>query len=247
VALECHADHTTETFLDVFERHAKRLPVAEPIHYVMDNLSSHRSYPFCRLVAQLSGVPCPSEKELNTQLKRMQWLQRDDKRIVIHFTPFHGSWLNLVEIWFGIMGRKVLTESFGSPDDLKTALETFADIWDRLLAHPFRWTYDGKGLHEKAVKRFAQLLLSPATQISIRTLTKLLNLMTNLLEDYFSNVSAETWRQLAQSLCAQYDAIETLIHKEPGPLRKKKAETALENLVLAFQKHCFHLEEIPAA
>jgi transposase len=247
VALECHADHTTETFLDVFERHAKRLPMTETIHYVMDNLSSHRSYPFCRLVAQLSGISCPSGKELNTQFKRMQWLQRDDKRIVIHFTPFHGSWLNLVEIWFGIMGSKVLTESFGSPEDLKVALESFADLWNRLLAHPFRWTYDGKALHDKAVKRFAQMLLSSPTQIDIRTLTKLLKLMTNMLEDYFSEVTAETWRLFTRSFASQYEDIETVIRQEPGPLRKKNAETALENLVLTFQKLGFLLDKDIAA
>jgi len=247
VALECHADHTTETFLDVFERHAKRRPLVEPIHYVMDNLSSHRSYSFCRLVAQLSGISCPSEKELNTQFKRMQWLQSDHKRIVIHFTPFHGSWLNLVEIWFGIMGRKVLTESFGSPDDLKAALETFADIWNSLLAHPFRWTYDGKGLHDKAVKRFAQMLLCSPTQISIRTLTKLLKLMTNMLDEYFSEVSAETWRFLTQSFASQSEAIKTVIRQEPGPIRKKNAETALEIFVLAFHKHGFLRDEDIAA
>jgi transposase len=247
VALECHADHTTETFLDVFERHAKRLPVTKPIHYVMDNLSSHRSYPFCRLVAQLSGVPCPSEKELNTQFKRMQWLQNDDKRIVIHFTPFHGSWLNLVEIWFGIMGRRVLTESFGSPDDLKAALESFADIWNRLLAHPFRWSYDGKGLHDKAVKRFVQMLLCSPKQISIRTLTKLLKLMTNILADYFAEVSAETWQFLSQSFASQYKAIEYHILQESGPLRQKNAETALKNFVLALKEHGFLLVEGIAA
>ena len=221
--------------------------MAEPIHYVMDNLSSHRSYPFCRLVAELSGISCPSEKELNTQFKRMQWLQRDDRRIVIHFTPFHGSWLNLVEIWFGIMGRKVLSESFGSPEDLKVALESFADIWNRLLAHPFRWTYDGKGLHDKAVKRFARMLLSPPTQIDTRTLTKLLKLMTNMLEDYFSEVTTETWRFFTQSFASQYEAIETVIRQEPGPLRKKNAETALEKLVLTFQKHGFLLDKDIAA
>jgi transposase len=239
VALECHADHTTDTFLDVFEHHVKQLPMTEPIHYVMDNLSSHRSYPFCRLVAELSGVPCPSEKELNTQFKRMQWLQNDDKRIVIHFTPFHGSWLNLVEIWFGIMGRRVLTESFGSPDDLKAALESFADIWNSLLAHPFRWSYDGKGLHDKAVKRFAQMLLCSPTQISIRTLTKLLKLMTNILDDYFSEVSAETWRFLTQSFASQDEAIEDHILQESGPLRQKNAEAALKNFVLALKEHGF--------
>jgi len=247
VDVECHADHRTETFIDVFERHARRLPASEPVHYVMDNLSSHRSYLFCRLVARLSGIRCPSEKELNTQVKRMQWLQKDDKRIAIHFTPFHGSWLNWVEIWFGIMGRKVLTESFGSPDDLKAALLAFADSWNLLLAHPFRWTYDGKGLHEKAVKRFAKMLSnSPVTNINLKSLTKLLILMTNLLNDYFSQVTTETWNHLFQSFCSQSEFIADVIRQEPGPVRKKKAELAVENLLAALQKHDFHIENLAA-
>jgi len=65
-------------------------------------------------VAELSGIACPPEHDLSNQAKRVQWLCREDKRIVIHFTPYHGSWLNLVEIWFGIMGAKVLRESFGA-------------------------------------------------------------------------------------------------------------------------------------
>jgi hypothetical protein len=208
----------------------------------MDNLSSHRSYPFCRLVAELSGVRCPPEKVLSTQEKRAEWLQRDDKRIVIHFTPFHGSWLNLVEIWFGIMGRKVLTESFGSPHELKTALETFQETWDLLLAHPFRWTYDGNGLHEKAVKRFTAMLRSSATKMNLRTLTKLLMLMTNLLEDYFKEISKETWNLLVQALSSQFETIATIIRQEPGPKRKKKAERAAQNILIALQKRSFHIE-----
>lgn len=237
VALECHADHTTETFIGVFKRHADRFPKTEPLHYVMDNLSSHRGYPFCRLVAELSGLRCPSEQELSTQVKRVEWLRRDDKRIVIHFTPFHGSWLNLVEIWFGIMGGKVLTESFGSADYLKVALEAFADHWNLLLAHPFRWTYDGQGLHEKAVKRFTAMLLRSTTgQMELRTLTKLLMLMTNLLKNYFTEVSEESWRQLAASLSSQSEAIATLIRQEQGPFRTKKAKHAVANLNVALRK-----------
>jgi len=246
VSLECQADHKTDTFLAVFERHAKRFPVTEPLHYVMDNLSSHRGYPFCRLVAQLSGIQCPSEKELSTQAKRMQWLQRDDKRIVIHLTPFHGSWLNLVEIWFGIMGRKVLAESFGSPDELKTALEDFSDTWNALLAHPFRWSYEGNGLHEKAVKRFATMLRSSATNINLRTLTKLMSLMSNLLDDYFDKISVETWKHLLQALSSQFENIADIILQESGPQRKKKAELAAENLVIALQNRGFHLDDLVA-
>jgi len=246
VALECHADHTTETFIAVFERHLERLPVSETVHYVMDNLSSHRSYLFCQLVARLSGVQCPSEKELDTQLKRMQWLKRDDKRIVIHFTPFHGSWLNLVEIWFGIMGRKVLTESFGSSDDLIATLLAFAETWDLLLAHPFRWTYDGKGLHEKAVKRFATMLRDSAKQINLRTLTKLLMLMTNLLNDYFEKISKETWNLFVQAFSSQFETISDIIRQEQRPQRKKKAQTAMTNIDVALQKRGFLIEYLAA-
>jgi transposase len=45
VHLECHADHKTDTLLAVLRRHAERFSQTESIHYVMDNLSSHRGYP----------------------------------------------------------------------------------------------------------------------------------------------------------------------------------------------------------
>jgi hypothetical protein len=208
----------------------------------MDNLSSHRSYPFCQLVAKLSRVRCPPEKELSTQAKRAEWLQGDDKRFVIHFTPFHGSWLNLVEIWFGIMGQKVLTESFGSPDELKTALESFQDTWNLLLAHPFRWTYDGNGLHEKAVQRFTAMLQSSAAKINLRTLTKLLMLMTNLLKDHFKEISTKTWDHLVQALSSQFETISDIIHHESGPIRKKKAELAAQNILITLKTRGFQLE-----
>ena len=67
VALECHADHTTETFLGVFERHVGRLPKTEPLHYVMDNLSCHRGYPFCLLVAK---------GRLNNKWRVSAWAER---------------------------------------------------------------------------------------------------------------------------------------------------------------------------
>lgn len=227
VHAECHGSHETATFLGVFERHAARFPADEHLHYVMDNLSSHRGYPFCRLVAELSGVECPSEKELNSQDKRVEWLQSEAKRIVIHFTPFHGSWLNLVEIWFGIMGGKVLGESFARPEAFKTAFEAFVDQWNCLLAHPFRWSYDGKGLHEKAVRRFTAMLRDSAGQMEARILAKMLMLMTNMLNDYFHEVPELVWMQLAETAALKYDTMADLIEREEGPQRKKKAERAL--------------------
>lgn len=211
----------------MFRRHVARFRATEQLHYVMDNLSCHRGYPFCQLVAELSEVECPSEKELNSQAKRVEWLQSESKRIIIHFTPYHGSWLNLVEIWFGIMAGKVLSESFGGADALKAAFEAFVEQWNCLLAHPFRWSYDGKGLHEKAVKRFTAMLRDSAGQFEVRILTKMLMLMTNLLNDYFNEVKERTWKQLADTVPLTYEIIEEIIEREDGPLRKKKAEQAL--------------------
>jgi transposase len=233
VYLECRSDHKTDTFLAVFRRHASRYPQTERLHYVMDNLSSHRGYPFCRLVAELSAVACPPEQTLCTQAKRVEWLGREDKRIIIHFTPYHGSWLNWIEFWFGIMGRKVLGESFGSPDQLKAAMEAFANEWNLLLAHPFRWSYDGKGLHEKAVKRFTKMLHRSAGTMELRTLTKQMRLLVNLLRDYLPEVSKESWEQLAVALCAQSETIDDLILGESGPVRKLKAQQAALDLSAA--------------
>jgi len=235
VTLECHADHTTNTFVEVFRRHVNQFPDTETLHYVMDNLSTHRAYPFCQIVAELSGIVCPPEHDLNSQAKRVVWLCRSDKRIVIHFTPYHGSWLNLVEIWFGIMGAKVLSESFGAPEQLKAALEAFVDDWNLLSARPFHWSYDGKGLHNKAVKRFASMLRNSVTMMDLRILTKQLNLMTNLLRDYLSEVSEESWYQLATSISSQFTTIIALIQLDEGPRRRKIARLALANLIAALK------------
>jgi len=238
VYAQCHGDHTTATFLDVFERHVSQVSPAEQLHYVMDNLSSHRGYRFCQAVADLSNVHCPAQSELDTAAKRAAWLQAGDKRIVIHFTPYHGSWLNLVEIWFGITNRKVFRESFDSPEHLMEAFLAWLSQWNGLLAHPFRWTYDGEGLHDKAVKRFTAMLNNAADQLDIRILTKELLLMTNLLGSYFTKVSTDIWNQLTRTLHAQHELLTATIQHEDGPVRKKKAENALAGLIATLHK-CF--------
>ncbi len=120
------------------------------------------------------------------------------------------------------------------------------DDWNLLLAHPFRWSYDGKGLHDKAVKRFTTMLRTSATKIELRTLTKLLRLMTNLLKDYFSEVSEPTWHQLAASLSSQSEVIAALIQREEGPRRKKKAQQALDSLTAALQQCSLLTNELAA-
>lgn len=237
VHAECQADHKTDTFLAIFKRHVSSCPANEQIHYVMDNLSTHRGYPFCKAVAELSGIDCPCEKELNNLEKRVKWLKSTNKRIVIHFTPYHGSWLNLVEFWFGIMNKKVLNESYGSAEELKESFEAFLEEWNTLLAHPFRWSYDGKGLHKKAVNRFTEMLKQAANKLEISTLTKQLRLMNNLFDHYFHEVPGDNWKKLLNVLQSQETTLRNSIMNEKGPLKKENAENALNSLFSAIEDY----------
>jgi transposase len=75
-----------------------------------------------------------------------RWLARHS-RVRFVFTPKHGSWLNQVEIWFGILTARALRHrSFSSVLSLANAVYRFAHYWNDLLAHPFEWTYTGRVL-----------------------------------------------------------------------------------------------------
>ena len=143
----------------------------------------------------------------------------------------------MVEIWFGIMGRKVLGESFGSADELKAAFEAFVEQhWNGLLARPFKWSYDGKGLHEKAVKRFTKMLAEFAEKFDVGTLVKMLALMTNLLNDDFHEVPVSTWEQLIATATQQDEVIAQLIERDEHPRRQKKGRKILAAFRRAVQQ-----------
>lgn len=237
VQAECHGDHAGATFLDVFARHVSGLPSHVPLHYVMDNLDTHCSLAFCRLVAALSGSACPTEKALASRLQRRQWLGAADKRIVIHFTPFHGSWLNLVEIWFRIMGRMCLKGSYGHPDQLRDAIVEFGARWSDDWAHPFRWTYDGTGLHRKAVLRFVGMLTRSPSALTLQLLTKESLLMVNMMRHYWEQVDAEHWLKLFGATHHATELLRQKIHQSTQPLVKKRADEALSRLLAAIQQN----------
>ncbi len=67
------------------------------------------------------------------------WLAANP-RIHVHFTPTSGSWLNMVEIWFGIIERQAIRRgSFRSVHDLNTNIRQFIAGWNQ-RNHPFIWT-----------------------------------------------------------------------------------------------------------
>jgi len=56
-----------------------------------------------------------------------------------HYTPTSASWLNQVEIWFGILSRKALRGlSTTSTEELRTEIEAFIARYSQ-NAKPFKW------------------------------------------------------------------------------------------------------------
>ncbi len=257
VNVECKPDHTKDTFLSVFEQHVAGVAgVAggcvqqderdERIDYIMDNLSSHYSYEFCELVAKLSDVACPDKSDLKTGELRRKWLQSEEKRIVIHFTPFHGSWLNMIEIWFGIIGAKCLKESYASPDQLIRAIYSFAQRWNTLFAHAFNWGYEGRGLHEKVVNRFIKFLYRSSEKLHIKFLTKQMLLMVNMIEQYWEKVPIKDWQKLLDLLLDKEMGLRDCIDKEEKTMRKTKAREALNTLRGALSKRLVQQGQLAA-
>lgn len=61
------------------------------------------------------------------------------------YLPKHSSWLNQIEVVFGIVMRKLLRRgSFTSVEDLEDRLRRFFEYFNATLSHPFEWTYTGR-------------------------------------------------------------------------------------------------------
>ncbi len=111
---QCYDRHGKAEFLDFMKKVARAYP-DQQLRVVVDNYHTHK------------------HADINT------WLEKNP-RITLHFTPTSGSWLNLVEVFFGIITRQAIRRgTFASVKELVTAISTFIDGWnDR--AHPFTWT-----------------------------------------------------------------------------------------------------------
>lgn len=120
--------------------------------FVMDNLNTHCSASLVELVAKKCGIEDDLGKKgksgvLESMSSRQEFLSDPKHRIRIVYTPKHSSWLNQIEIVFGVIMRKVVRRgSFSSVDDLRTKLVAFIDYFNRVFAKPFKWTYTGRPL-----------------------------------------------------------------------------------------------------
>ena len=112
--------NNSETFIRFLRRMLNNYP-GKDLYVILDNGSSHRSN------------------------RTLGWASKQ-KRIHLKFTPTHASWLNQIEIWFGILTRKVVRRGiFKSREELVAKLMSFIEAYNK-EARPFQWTYKGDPL-----------------------------------------------------------------------------------------------------
>jgi transposase len=116
-----------EEFLQFMDQIVAEAPTGREIHAILDNYCTHKK--------------CDA------------WLAQHPN-VHFHFTPTSASWLNQVEIWFGIMSRKVLRgANFKNVTELRQAIEAFIAAYNP-KAKPFKWRkreVKGSQLHNTIV------------------------------------------------------------------------------------------------
>jgi transposase len=138
-----------------FAGHIERTVATDPEAswiFVVDNLNIHCSETLVEVVARACGLEQPLGKKgvrgvLRSVASRQAFLSDRSHRIRFVYTPKHSSWLNQIEVVFGMIMRKVIRRgSFTSVSDLKDKLLNFIAYFNRVFAKPFRWTYTGRPL-----------------------------------------------------------------------------------------------------
>jgi transposase len=147
----------TRTEVD-FAGHIERTVATDPTAswvFVADNLNIHCSETLVKVVAEACRIATGLGKKgvrgvLKSVASRQAFLSEKSHRIRFVYTPKHSSWLNQIEVVFGVIMRKVIRRgSFTSVKDLREKLLNFIEYFNRVFAHPFRWTYTGRPLMAK--------------------------------------------------------------------------------------------------
>ena len=130
VMTQCKSRHRHQEFLQFLRHIETNVPEDLDIHLVVDNYATHK----------------------HAKIKR--WLAKRP-RFHVHYTPTYASWLNQVEIWFGIITRQAIRRgSFRKVPELVERIERYTDKWNA-KARPFVWTATADSILAK-VKRLCE-------------------------------------------------------------------------------------------
>jgi transposase len=111
---ECHPTRDGANFL-AFLKNAVKPHAGRQVHVVLDNLSTH------------------------TTPEVMAWLDKNP-HVQFHFTPKGASWVNQVEIWFGLITRQSIRRgTFTSVKVLIGQIRDYITHWNT-NPKPFVWT-----------------------------------------------------------------------------------------------------------
>lgn len=107
---------------------------AKRIHLVLDNLNTH----FAKVFVDVLG-----EKQATRVLRR----------VVFHYRPTHGSWLNMAEIEIGILDKQCLNRRIARED--KLVAEVSAWQFERNRQHKtINWAFTRKAADQKLKKYY---------------------------------------------------------------------------------------------
>jgi putative transposase len=107
--------HRHQEFLQFLRHIETAVPRRLDVHLVVDNYSTHK----------------------HAAVRR--WLAARP-RFHVHYTPTYASWLNQVEIWFGIITQRAIRRgTFRSVPDLVAKIDAFVQRYNR-RCRPFMWT-----------------------------------------------------------------------------------------------------------
>ena len=128
-----HSVEETRTAVDFAEKIKYLVDVIEPdaekITLVMDNLNTHS-------IASLYKAFPPEEAA------------RIRKKLDVHYTPVHGSWLDIAEIGINIMTRECLNRRIESIELLRSELKKWNDCYSKNPS-PVKWQFTSKDARVK--------------------------------------------------------------------------------------------------
>ena len=142
IAHHIGATRTSEDFVSLIED-TVNIDLKASWIFVADQLNTHKSDELVQLMAEKLNIndylgvkgKCGILKNLET---RELFLSDKSHRIHFVYTPKHCSWMNQIEIWFGILTRKILRYgSFKSIDKLRERIENSIEYYNRTMAKAF--------------------------------------------------------------------------------------------------------------